>query len=56
MTAAIAAIDPHAWTPIHYPRAVWDDTEQRLANFAEVAEVPMTAFTSRPRGQQVTPG
>jgi hypothetical protein len=25
VTAAIAAIDEDAWTPIEYPKAVWDD-------------------------------
>src|SRR5664280_1751774 len=36
-----------AWTPIHYPNAVWDEAEQRLISDAEIAEVPFTAFTSR---------
>jgi hypothetical protein len=52
--AAIAGIDEQAWTPIRYPRAVWDDDEQRWVSDAEVAEVEFTAFTSRRKGQQVT--
>jgi len=27
--AAIATIDDHAWTPIQYPNAIWEQTEQR---------------------------
>jgi len=44
---AIAAIDEAAWTPIHYPNAIWDEDEQRLVSDAEVAEIEFTAFTSR---------
>jgi hypothetical protein len=51
---AIAAIPETGWTPIHYPNAVWDEDEQRLISDAEVAEIEFTAFTSRPRRQQVT--
>lgn len=42
------------WTPIRYPNAIWDETEQRLISDAEVAEVAFTAFTARPRNEQVT--
>ena len=51
---AIAGIDPTAWSPIHYPNAVFDEDEQRWISDAEVAEVPFTAFTSRRSGEQVT--
>ncbi len=47
VTAAIASVDEQAWTPIHYPNAIWDQAEQRLVSDAEVAEVPFTAFTGR---------
>ena len=47
--AAIAGIDETAWTPISYPHAVFDDTENRWVSDAEVAETPFTAFTSRRR-------
>ena len=49
--AAIAGIAEDAWTPIRYPRAVWDGQLGRWVSDAEVAEVPYTAFTSRKRGQ-----
>jgi len=51
---AITSIDPQAWTPIHYPNAVWDEAEQRLISDAEVAEIGFTAFTSRPRTEHVS--
>jgi hypothetical protein len=51
--AAIAAIGEDAWTPIRYPRAIWDDQAQRWVSGAEVAEAEYTAFTSR-KGQAIT--
>jgi hypothetical protein len=51
--AAIAAISQDAWTPIGYPKAIWDEDQRRWISDAEVAEVPYTAFTSR-QGQEVT--
>ena len=42
--AAIAGIDESAWVPIRYPRAVWDDDEQRWISDAQIAETPYTAF------------
>jgi hypothetical protein len=51
--AAITAIAGDAWTPIRYPRAVWDDQLGCWVSDAQVAEVPYTAFTSR-KGQAVT--
>jgi hypothetical protein len=45
--AAIAAIGEDAWTPIKYPRAIWDDQLARWVSDAEVAEVTYTAFTSK---------
>jgi hypothetical protein len=51
--AAIAGIAEEAWTPIRYPRAVWDGRLGRWVSDAEVAEVPAAAFTSR-KGQAVT--
>ena len=50
--AAIAAIGEDAWTPIKYPRAIWDDQLACWASDAEVAEVKYTAFTST--GQPIT--
>ena len=51
--AAIAAIPGNAWTPIRYPRAIWDDQLQAWVSDAEVAEIGYTAFTSK-KNQQVT--
>jgi hypothetical protein len=50
---AIAGIPGDAWTPIRYPRAIWDDQLGRWVSDAQVAEVSYTAFTSR-TGQAVT--
>jgi Transposase DDE domain group 1 len=50
VTAAIAPIPDGAWTPIRYPRAIWDD---QLRAWVSDAEIPYTAFTSR-KGQAIT--
>jgi Transposase DDE domain group 1 len=47
--AAIAAIAEDAWTPIRYPRAIWDDQLACWVSDAQVAEVTYTAFTSTDR-------
>ena len=54
MTRAITSIDEQAWTPIHYPNAIYDDDEQRWVSDAEVAEIGFTAFTSRRKAEHVT--
>jgi Transposase DDE domain group 1 len=51
--AAIAAIGQDAWTPVRYPRAIWDDQLRCWVSDAQVAEVPYTAFTSS-KGQAIT--
>jgi hypothetical protein len=51
--AAIAGIGDDAWTPIRYPRAIWDDQLRRWISDAEVAETHYTAFTSK-KGQAIT--
>jgi hypothetical protein len=51
--AAIASIPDSAWTPIKYPRAVWDDQLACWVSDAEVAETEYTAFTSK-KGQAIT--
>jgi hypothetical protein len=51
--AAIAAIGADAWTPIKYPRAIWDGQLACWVSDAEVAEVKYTAFI-RKKGQAVT--
>ena len=52
--AAIAAIPEDAWIPITYPRAIWDENQQRLISDAQVAEVPYTAFALKKKGQAIT--
>lgn len=51
---AIAGIEEDAWTPIRYPNAIWDEDEQRLVSDAQVAETGFTAFTGKPKKDQVT--
>jgi hypothetical protein len=55
--AAIAAVPDDAWTPIRYPRALWDDQLGCWVSDAEVAETSYTAFTGVPakRWQRDTP-
>ena len=52
--AAIATIDDDAWTPIEYTDALYDEQANRWVSRAEVAEIPFTAFTSRPKAEQAT--
>jgi hypothetical protein len=54
IAAAIAAIPATAWTPITYPRAVWDDQLRCWVSDAEIAETYYTAFTSAGKGQAIT--
>jgi hypothetical protein len=54
VSAAIAAIPEAAWTPIRYPRAIWDDQLGCWVSDAQVAETGYTAFTSAKKGQQIT--
>jgi Transposase DDE domain group 1 len=54
ITAAIAGIGEDAWTTIHYPQAVFDEQLEQWVSDAEVAEIPFTAFTSKPKARQVT--
>jgi hypothetical protein len=53
VSAAIAAIPEDAWTPIRYPRAVFDEQLRQWVSDAEVAEVPFTAFASRGKAHAV---
>jgi hypothetical protein len=50
---AIASIGEDAWTPIKYPRAIWDGQLRAWVSDAEIAEIPYTAFASK-KGQAVT--
>jgi hypothetical protein len=51
--AAIAAVPEDAWTPVRYPRAIWDDQLGAWVSDAEVAETKYTAF-AHSKGQAVT--
>jgi hypothetical protein len=44
VAAVISAIPEDAWTPIRYPRAIWDDQLGCWVSEAEVAETEYTAF------------
>ena len=52
--AAIAAIPEDAWTPIRYPRAIWDDQLGAWISDAEVAEVAVhgVRVEERPGGHR----
>ncbi len=50
---AIGAIPEDAWTTIKYPRAIWDQDEQRWISEAQVAETEFMAFTSAKKAEQV---
>ena len=52
--AAITTIAADAWTPIKYTDAIYDQDQQRWISEAEVAEIPYTAFTSRPKTKHFT--
>ena len=51
--ATIAAIDEHAWTPIEYTDAVYDEGSGQWISRAEVAEIAFTAFSSKKASQHV---
>lgn len=58
VTAAITNIPADAWTPIKYPKAIWEPGEQpgegHWVSDAEVAEVGFVAFTGRRKAEHVT--
>jgi DDE family transposase len=51
---AIASIPEEAWVAIQYPQAIWDEDEGRWIFDAEVAEIPVTAFTSRRKAEHIS--
>jgi hypothetical protein len=51
---AIARIREAAWIPIYYPDAFVDEDTGELISDAEVAQIDYTAFTSRPKRDQVS--
>ena len=48
-----ASIGEHAWTPIEYTDAIFDEVSGTWVSRAEVAEVPFTAFSSKKATDQV---
>jgi hypothetical protein len=44
---AIADIPDHAWAPIKYPKAVWDDDLDCWVSDAQIATIGYTAFASK---------
>jgi Transposase DDE domain group 1 len=50
---AIAAIDDHAWTPIEYPDAVFDEASGTWVSRAEVAEISFTAFSAQKKANHL---
>ena len=54
ITAAIATIPDTAWVPIRYPQAIYDEQLGQWISDAQVAEIPFTAFRSKPQAKQVT--
>lgn len=50
---AIATISDDAWQAIKYTDAIYDQETDRWISRAEVAEIDFTAFTSRPKDEQV---
>lgn len=53
VVSAITAAPDDAWTAIEYPHALWEEEAGRWVFKAEVAEAPLTAFTSRRKVEQV---
>ena len=51
--AAISSIPQSAWTTIEYTDAVFDEQTNVWVSRAEVAEIGFTAFSSRPKAEQV---
>lgn len=50
---AIGTIGDDAWTKIQYTDAIYDPDTDAWVSDAEVAEVPFTAFSSKPKKDQV---
>ncbi len=51
---AVAGIPENAWVHIRYPKAIYDEEQQRWISDAQVAETTYTAFTSKARKHQAT--
>jgi hypothetical protein len=51
--AAIEAIEAHAWVPIAYPQAIYDQDSGQWISDAEIAETTYTAYRSRRKSEQI---
>jgi hypothetical protein len=51
---AIHAIAEHAWVPIAYPHAIYDEASDQWISDAEIAESTYPAYSSRRKSEQVT--
>lgn len=50
---AIGTIAGDAWTKIQYTNAIYDPDTRAWISVAEVAEIPFTAFSSKPKKDQI---
>ena len=53
LTMATPGSNPDAWTTIAYTDAIFHEKRQRWISDAQVAEIPSTAFTSKPKAEGV---
>ena len=53
---AISGIPESAWTPIHYPNAIWDEDEQRLVSDAKSPKCPSPRSPPAPKPTTSAPG
>ena len=51
---SISTIGEDAWTPKKYTHAIFDEASRQWISDAQVAEVPYTAFTSKPKAEHIT--
>jgi hypothetical protein len=54
--AAIGAIPEHAWVPIAYPHAIYDEDSGQWISDAQIAETAYTVYRSKTRCRSVTCG
>jgi hypothetical protein len=49
----IETIEAHAWVPIAYPPAIYDEATQQWISDAQIAETTYTAYRSRRKSEQI---
>jgi hypothetical protein len=54
LRAAIGAIPEHAWVPIAYPHAIYDEDSGQWISDAQIAETTYTAYRSRRKSERIT--